>query len=182
MEIKLNLIPPSRKEEIAKSKNLRTVLRVEFFLTIIGIVFFIMLFSFEYILDFNFQSASEQRNGKIEQYEKIKRYDDRFSQINREVLDIQNIRKSQLYWSKLFVNLNETIFPGIEIKSFLNENYAINISGVSDTRSNLILFKEKLEKSDCFLNINLPLSDLIEKNNIAFQISFNVKQECLRNK
>lgn len=184
MEITLNLIPPQKKEEIVKKNLFKKVLRTETFLAMIVLIFFMMLFSFRYILDFNANSQviSREKEEKFEQYEKIKKYDERFTQTNNEIKDIRNIKRDQFYWSKFLAKISGIIFPGIEIGSFSNSDYVISLIGSADTRENLILFKEKLEKDDCFSEVNLPLSDLIGKNDVEFQIDFNIKSECLKNK
>jgi len=56
----------------------------------------------------------------------------------------------------------------------------VTIRGISQNRDNLILFKENLEKEDCFEDVKLPLSDLANKEKIDFQIDFLVKNECLK--
>jgi hypothetical protein len=51
---------------------------------------------------------------------------------------------------------------------------------MANNRDNLIQFKDNLEKESCFSEINLPLSNLVEKENVEFQIDFNIKKDCLK--
>lgn len=184
MKIKLNLIPPDRKEKIVKSRQLKVAFRIEIVLTLILIGFFAVLFGFKYTLNYTFASHadSQKKNEKVTQYDEIKKYDQQFGQIKGQLSKISTVEGDQLYWSNLFVKLSKIIFPGITLDSLSTNNYAVTLRGIANNRDDLVLFKEKLESENCFSNINLPLSNLVDKNNIKFQISFNVEKKCLKNK
>jgi Tfp pilus assembly protein PilN len=184
VRIKLNLIPPERKKEIAKSVRLKLAVRIEVAFTLVIIIFFAVLLSLQYILGLNLASQEivKVQGEKASQSEKILQYDKQFEEINAQISKIMTIRRDQLYWSEIFFKLNELVFSGITVTSLHTSDYSIVISGDSDTRDDLILFKEKLEKEDCFSNVNLPLSNLVDKNNIKFQIDFNIDKNCLKKK
>ncbi|KKP79471.1 MAG: hypothetical protein A2271_04035 [Candidatus Moranbacteria bacterium RIFOXYA12_FULL_35_19] len=183
MEIKLNLIPLEKKEEIAKKNLVSAIIKIEIFLTMVLAVFVIFLLSFNYILSLNFNSVvrTEQKDSNDGKYDKLKEYDENFKKINQKISDVALIKKSQLYWSRFFLKLNGLVFPGIAINSITTLDYSISLQGTSDTRDNLILLKEKLAKEECFLDINLPLDNLVDKNNISFKIDFNLDRNCLKN-
>lgn len=182
MEIKLNLIPPKKKEEIKKNKRLKTAIKAEIVLTIILMVFFSVLLSFRYVLGIEL-TGEKTLNAQIErndQFGKIKSYDDQFNQANDMIKQVAVIDQTQLYWSRVFVKISQLILPGIETKSLSTDNSAVTISGIADTRDNLIAFKSNLEKESCFSQINLPLSNLVDKENVTFQIVFDVDKKCLK--
>ncbi len=183
MEIKLNLIPPEKKEEIRKKNQLTLAMRIEFFLTVILAIFLSMLLVFNYILKINFNSVmvAEKKSENSGKYDKIKELDRNFGQANSNLSDIISIKNNQLYWSKLFLKINNIIFPGIKMISIVTSDYAISLGGVSDTRDNLILFKDKLAGEKCFSNVNLPLADLVGKSDIVFQIDLSMDKNCLKN-
>lgn len=182
--IKLNLIPPDKKEGIIKNHQLKKAFLVEIILTIIVIGLFATLLSFKYVLSINLASlaASQKGNKQVAQHSKIKKYDQQFNQINTQIFQTIKLEKDQLYWSKLLVKLSQIIFPGISLDSLSTSDYTVTLRGKADNRDDLILFKEKLENETCFSDINLPLSNLVNKDNIEFQISFKVEKECLKNK
>lgn len=183
MEIKLNLISPEKKEEIRKKNQLTLTVRIEIFLTVILVIFLGMLLIFNYILKINFNSVmiAERKSENSGKYDKIKELDRNFSQANSNLSDIISIKNNQLYWSKIFLKINSIIFPGIKMSSIITNDYSISLEGISDTRDNLILFKDKLASEKCFLNVNLPLADLVGKSDIVFQIDLNVDKNCLKN-
>ncbi|HRY82719.1 MAG TPA: hypothetical protein P5232_03415 [Candidatus Moranbacteria bacterium] len=183
MEIKINLIPPERKEEIAKRNQIGAAIKIEFFLTAVFAIFLIVLLSFNYILNLNLTSISkaEEKKENSGKYDKLKEYDANFSKINQKLSDIVSIKKNQLYWSRLFLKLNELVFPGIKLVSITTSDYMVSLGGISDTRDNLILFKDKLISEKCFLDVSLPLDDLVDKNNVTFKIDFYMDKNCLKN-
>ena len=157
-------------------------IKAEVALTIIVVVFFAVLVSFKYILNISLSSEAAL-NVEIEtadQFEKIKGYDNQFKQANEKIKQIASIDQTQLHWSNVFEKISGLIPDGIEIKSLTTNNYSINITGLSDTRDNLIEFKSKLVNDRCFSNIDLPLSNLVEKNDVEFGITLNINGDCLK--
>lgn len=179
--IKLNLIPSVKKEEIKKAYYVRLVLKWGFELLLIFVVFAGMLISINYILKItlnsNAQSALEKNN---DQYKEIRKYDQEIQGINSQINEIEKIQKGQVHWFKFFERINGQFSDKIEIKKIITSNYAVLLSGRANNRDNLIQFKDNLEKESCFSEINLPLSNLVEKENVEFQIDFKIKKDCLR--
>ena len=182
MEIKLNLIPPNKKEEIGKNRRLKMVIRTEIVLTIVAVVFLAVLLSFRYSLELDL-AGEEMLNSQIEkadQFEKIKNYDNQFNQANERIGQIADIDQAQLYWSKIFEKISQLTPAGIEVQTFSTDQDAMVIAGLSDTRDNLIEFKANLEENACFSDVVLPLSNLVDKTDVDFKINFNVKENCLK--
>lgn len=184
MEIKLNLIPQYRKDEITQQVRLMTILRWEIELFFIIVIFLMLLLSLKYILIFNLNAQNSELDGKQNKgkYEKIISLDNNFKAINALVALDGSIQGDQLYWSKLFEKISTIIPEGIRIIKIANKNHTILMAGVADTRDILVSMREKLSQEPCFSNINLPLSNLVSKDNIAFQIEFEIKDECIKNK
>lgn len=175
--IRLNLIPPYKKAEIHESKRMRFALRWELQLTGILVIFISLLLSINYILKINMASSS---TGNNEQAEKVIQNEARIKEINAKITEVEKIQNRHLHWKNLFDKINENFFSEIEVQGIIIKDYTVLISGVAKNRDDLIFLKVKLEKESCFSEINLPLSDLVSKENASFQISFNVKSDCLK--
>ena len=185
MIIKINLIPEQRKLEIKNSRNFFHALRLEIKLFSILIIFVIFLLGVNYILGINLsvnQNIAENGTEGDTKYSYIRKYDMELEKVNAQIKEIDKIRNSQLYWSELFSKLNDNVMPVITIKGIANKGYLILILGHTKSRDDLILFKENLEKEQCFSDVNLPLSNLAAKTDVEFQIDFKIKAECLREK
>ncbi len=182
MEIKLNLIPPRKKKEIERRRRVRLALKAEFVLTAIFLVFFSALFSFRYVLDVELASESslDSEVEMADQFSEIRDYDNKIIMANEKTKQIISIDNGQLYWSRIFIKLSHLVSSGITIESLATADYTVTISGIADRRDNLLKFKDVLEKEDCFSNIDLPLSSLVNKDNIDFQIIFEIKEGCLK--
>ncbi len=181
MEIRLNLIPEYKKEEIRKSKSLRFIIKEGFLLAFIFIFVFSGLFFFDYVLKINLNlvSNSAKMGSKKESFEKVKKLDDEFKKINETIVLTEKIQNSQFYWSIALMKLNDFVPGEVFISGISAKDYKITITGTSLSRDNLIDFRSRLEKESCISNIILPLSDLVTKDNSSFQLTFNLKKECL---
>jgi Tfp pilus assembly protein PilN len=182
MEINLNLIPPYRKEEIAAIKFRRFFLLQLSFVLLVIFIFALILLIFNEILKIEDDSISYSNLpvDKIRDLESLERYDEQFKNANSEIVFLNNIKKENFYWSSLFMELNNTVPESIEIKNVYTKKNQIFISGIADSRDNLVFFEDNLKKNKCFDEINLPLSNFASKENIDFQISFFIKESCIK--
>jgi Tfp pilus assembly protein PilN len=184
MEIRLNIIPNERKKEIASSNRLRRVLEWEFGFSLILTIFLLLLLSMYYLLNFNLAAQkSEIVSGKgKEEFDKIAKFNDDFKTANKQITMDESIQKDQLYWSNLFIKLNDAVPDSVSVTKMATKNYQVLMAGTARTRDDLIGMRENFSREGCFTNINLPLSNLISKDNVDFQIQFDIKEECVKNK
>jgi Tfp pilus assembly protein PilN len=183
MKIKLNLLSVHKKEAIEESKKMRVILKWGMEIFGILLIFFILLLDINYILktDFSLASYGREKSGLDSKYTEIEKYDSEIKQINSKMTDIENIQKGELYWSKLFFKLNNILTPEITLSNLSNKDFIIFMVGKANTRDALVSLKDRLEKEECFSDVKLPLSNLVSKDNLVFQIEFNVKEECVKN-
>ncbi len=184
MKIGINLLPPNKKEEVRIAEKFRSILGWELVILLMVVMFFGFIFSINYLLNINLRLISD---GKINeangaQYDTIKYYESKFSEINTKMAKISSITNGQIYWSTLFSKLNNAVPDNVEISGLSTKNYSLSLAGKAKTREDLLVFKDNLEKEDCFENVDLPLSDLVSKEDIAFQIDLDIKENCAKNK
>ncbi len=183
MKIKLNLIPQYKKEELIRAARLRTILRWQTEIGFILAIFLALLVSLNYILQFDLTAATMPINSQSkEKQDKLVQFAAEFKAVNVEASLDENIQKDQLYWSRLYIKLSSLAPDGISMAKMANKDYKVFLAGTADTRDTLMNFKDNLSKDDCFSDINLPLSDLVLQNNVDFQMDFNVKESCVKNK
>lgn len=183
MKIKLNLIPPYRREEIKKAKRFRTALKWELELAAILAVFIPILFSINYILQINLSLAENNavENGKnSSQLREIEKYDAAIKDVNTRISELGKIQAGQLRWMNFFEKLNANVPDKIALNGIAGKGYAVSLSGRAADRDVLIAFREKLEQDECFSEINFPLSNLVAKENLDFQLDLNIKKDCLK--
>jgi Tfp pilus assembly protein PilN len=184
MKIEINLLPQDKKDGIRKAKKFWRVLGWESVILCMGIILFGFIFGINYLLNYNLQIISELAGSGIggEKYQTIDYYEDKFSGINVKLAKISDIYHDQIYWSELFSKLNQTVPRDIEISALSTKEFSVFLSGKARNREDLLSFKDRLVAEDCFLNVNLPLSNLVSKEDVVFQIDLEISEECVKNK
>ena len=110
----------------------------------------------------------------------MQEYNEKIKEANVQVASVKKIQRGQLYWSELLSKINQIIVPGITIDSLGTKNYQVFLTGVANNRDDLVKFKEKLTKESCFTEVDFPLANLMNKENLVFQMQFTVKEECVK--
>jgi Tfp pilus assembly protein PilN len=182
MEIKLNLLPDYRKEDIAQANRVKLVIRTGLAIFSIFILFYSFLFGLLSVLKVEMNSVvlSQEMSNNKEQLDKIKKFDEEFKETNSSVSQAITLEKDQLYWTNLFKRLSDNLSDDITITDLATKDYSVLLAGKADNRDALMNYREKLVAEECFTDINLPLSNLVSKDNISFQMDFKIKKDCLQ--
>ena len=67
----------------------------------------------------------------------------------------------------------------ITLERIATKEYQLFVSGVADTRDDLLAFHEKLKSEKCFSKAVLPLSNLLTQENVHFQIDLTLEEACV---
>lgn len=182
MEIKLNLIPPLRRKEIEKTYILRMIIRWQVEIFLILLIFLALLWHISYILKIESSSSLKQieMSRQSFSYKDMQDYKEKIKNANTQVADVERIQRGQIYWSELLDKINKIIFTGIEVDSLGTKDYQVFLTGMAGNRDALANFKEKLTQEDCFTEVDFPLANLVNKENLIFQMQFMVKEECVK--
>ncbi|MEI6288063.1 MAG: hypothetical protein WCP18_00550 [bacterium] len=107
----------------------------------------------------------------------------RIAVLNRQISDATSVQKDFKKWSALILAINTATTKNIAYTSFhaYGSNLSVEISGTATTRDDLLKLKESLTASGLFLNIDLPLSDLLAKGQNSFHIkaTFDKKKQSI---
>lgn len=177
--IVLNLISEELRNEI-KLKKLYIILKNSYFvLLILTIVVSIIFLIAKIVLQENFNNVVSQTTLITKNSQE---YNSKIREINSKINSISLIQNDYVPWTNILDVLVSTVPDDISF-SYLKisqDNKSIKIKGVSATRDSLLLLKTNLEKSNLFLEVNLPLSNILEKNNIYFEIDTKIKLENIK--
>lgn len=123
------------------------------------------------IINIQTQNVSEDTSNK----EKL------VQRINTLSLTAQAILSNTPKWSLLINEIHSKVIDGIVISSFNAPSVGevMSITGVARTRYLLNQFKETLQKSSYLTDIQLPITNLEQKGDIPFLISFRVKDPSM---
>lgn len=184
MKIYLNLLPDSKKEAIKRKKRIRNIIKQELLFLFPVVIFIVILISINFIMRMEISSMgnayavlnSQNKSQDLQKYETV------FNGINSVTANINNLQGKHLYWSKVLDVLSGIVPDGVYLSNISTKNLQIFLVGRAKERESLIQFQEMISKSDCFENVNVPLSNFVSKTDIDFQMDFYVKKDCLINK
>lgn len=184
MKIYLDLLPKERKDELKRGKFFREILREEFLFFLPIVVFVIILLNIYYLLSIqhNASVAAKSQTESQDKYQEINSYEEKFKNVNENAAKLIKIQQGHLYWAGVFNKFGEAMPDGISISDFSTKNYDIFLVGKAKNRDTLLNFKNRLEADKCFININVPLSNLVVRNDVDFQIDLKVSEDCLKMK
>ncbi|HOX10394.1 MAG TPA: PilN domain-containing protein [Candidatus Moranbacteria bacterium] len=184
MKISIDLLPQQRKQEIKRKKIFHKILRGEFLFLLPIFIFICILLSTYYILILQRNSSGNTYLSQQSQdeYQKLDTYEKKFKEINDKDNLLAKIKSGHIYWKNVLIEISNIVPDSIYLNNISNKDYAVFLAGKARSRDDLIKFKDNLEGSQCFQNINVPLSNLVVKNDIDFQIDLMLKEECLKQK
>ncbi len=172
--ITLNIIPEKNKKDIALKRIYKSLKNLLFFIIILLLIYSILFLAAKYILQKHYINTIQETTLVTKSTEN---YSNKIAEINKQLNSIQEIQNQTVNYSYLLEYLMQNINKNINfsrIKIVKNDN-KISFAGKSDTRESLLEFKEILENSDFFSDLNFPIKNLLEKNNINFEISVKLK-------
>ena len=181
MKIYLDLLPEDRKKEISRKKRFRIVAKQGFLFTTPIFLFIAILASINLILKTQ-NDGMEQAlliGGGQDKYHNLKFYEDEFRSINEKVRNINMFQEKHLKWSNALAHLLEVIPDGVTVTDLSSNNHQIFLVGKAREREILISFRDSMGQSECFEGVNVPLSNLVTKADIDFQMDFLIKNDCL---
>lgn len=182
MELNINLIPDSRKEQIIRSRHLKLIIKTEIGISFLIVILFAFILFINNALDIslNAQTVSQELENSQGKYKEIHDYENDFKDINNNIKEVRRVKEDQLYWTELLLKLSSNMTPGIEMTDLATNRYSVILVGKAENRDSLLVFKDKLSQEECFNEVNLPLSDLVSQENISFEMDFKMEENCLK--
>lgn len=96
--------------------------------------------------------------------------------INKKINEADKIQKDFKKWSGFIAQISD--LSGSEITytalKIYRQDYVLELNGSAKNRQSLLDFKKRLEASGLFKEINLPISNLINKENNVFIITAKI--------
>lgn len=178
--IHLNILS-SKEKKLYKQAILERLVNYYVFV-VLGVIIFLVLgvFGAKYFLIWRVSSfeanIAAQKTEEIT--EKIEAVEENINQINGMLVSIRNINSQNFGLVEILDNLSSIALPGIYFEDlsykFVDETMAgkFVLAGSAGKREDLIEFLWALEQSPYFKEIESPLSNLIKKENLNFQITF----------
>lgn len=175
----INLIPKEEKKKMVIEFYFRLAILFVFMMDFCILVAFFSLLPSYFISSIkNSLISTRLENQKLEPLPlSVKDSFFLLKEIDNKIIFVEKFEENKFLLSVKVINailLNKR--PDIKITQILYENKGINekkisITGIAPSREVLLLFREALENSSTFKNVNLPISNFIKGSNINFNLS-----------
>ncbi len=179
----INLLPPQDKIELILEKNKKLIMILGNIFLISLLCLVLVLFSLKFyilgeinsqkiILDESekkyqtpdfllFKNAVEKYNSLLTKIDHFYNQETYLTDSLKSIFEIQ--RPTGLYFTS--INLTRAKESG---------NIKVVVSGVSDTRDNLLIFRDNIKNDKSIQNIYFPSSDLLKPKDLNFSFNFEI--------
>lgn len=168
--LKLNIISEELKKEIKLIIIYKFLKRLSFFVFSLLLIYSVAFQASKFIL----QKYSEENNGRnVINSKNSDEYLQKVKEINEKITNVTTVQADAIAWSDFVILMSETVNDGISIKQ-LSVDKATDtflIAGSAVTRDSLLAFKADMDKLVYFSEIDLPISSLLQRENITFTIT-----------
>lgn len=169
-----NLLPKEKKRVIRREYNLRLISIALIMFSVVVLIGSVLLVP-SYFVTYLKSTSGKDQIGVIEGIVASQEKDDTSKILveTRQKLNMISSEKRSNLVEVIEIILSEKTSV-IKIKSFVSSEGLVGVSGIADTRDDLVEFVERLERATLFTNVNLPVSDLAASRNIEFSFKMNV--------
>jgi hypothetical protein len=168
--LKLNILSQKTKKEIKLLNIYKHLKRLNFF-----------VFSFLLIYIFTFQAAkiilqkysTDSYNTNLAINKDNEEYINKVKEVNEKITEAKNIQDNFVYWSKFLLSISDITPSGVTFSKITTDknNDSFILMGRSKSRNELLSFKQNLEELDYIETIELPINNLLQKEDINFTIN-----------
>ncbi|HNP74951.1 MAG TPA: hypothetical protein PKL09_01155 [bacterium] len=174
IQINLNLLSPEHKKELKVKRIYITIKEMVMLILLFTCISAILLLLSRYFLEEQLAMLMDKNATAIRVGEEINK---KVVTFNEKITNAYNIQQKSKHWSQLLVTI-ATITPADIAYNSIKiypEKTLIELQGTAQTRQALINFKNELDDNDSFSEIDLPLTDLLAKENNSFTLKAKIK-------
>lgn len=184
--ITLNLISPDYKKTIKIKKFLHVIQNLFLYILFISVVTAIILLIARSILEGNFVETVEQTflisKKPAENKQNV--------ETNKKIQLAQRVQQDYIPWSRLIIAFTKLVPENVTIDSLsiitdtAGKEWKMSFTGAAVNRNNFLDFqKNLLGAKDLFgeNTIEIPITNLFEKENIKFDIDLKIEKDVLKN-
>ena len=169
----LNLISEEQKKEIKLRHLYSFIKKINLSLIVIAAAVAIILLAAKIILQIKFNDIVAQTTLVTKNNQG---YNAKVREINDKIDFVAKVQDDFIAWSKLLTGLAGTTSQNINLY-YLKTNAqdkTVKLKGKARFRSDLLNFKEKLAGLPGLYELDFPLKNILEKENIDFEINAKI--------
>jgi len=170
--ITLNLLPPNKKKDLYLTQVYFKIKNLIFFVFLIISIFAITLMGAKFVLQNFFVDTVDQSSLLVKN---VQVYNEEIQLLSLKLDQADKIQKEHINWQPFIHELTSQIPENVILNSLtINEDKLI-ISGVAKQRNDLLNLDNNLKKLDSLSNINIPLDNLLKKEQVDFILKADLK-------
>lgn len=174
MILNLNLMSQNKKRELLILTRINLIKKFFIYSFYILFVFFSFLLIFYYNLDQQLISLSQNRSLINNSFAE---YNQEVKELNKDIININVAGEHYQELTPKFFELIESAPQNIRLTSLSLslDKKAIFLPGIAKDRDSLLAYEELLKKISWIKNVEIPKSQLLQKENIIFNIGIELR-------
>ncbi len=171
--ITLNLIPDKQKTILKNGRNFTVFREVVMLVFLFASIMAMMLWLSRYYLELELSDIAQRNSANIMSNEYA---GGRIVKINSQINSTEAVTNNYLPIRPTLQAVIDIVPEKIALKSlsYSRVQSAMQLSGTAKSRNDLLDFKAALQSAPWIVSVELPMSDLVEKENNEFDISLTV--------
>jgi len=172
--LSLNIIPDEIKKEI-KLFNILTIVKNYFYIIFIFLCIYSCVFLIFKLALINHFNETVDRSNFISK--KTEDNSNKIRGVNSLLNSVERVQNDFVAWSNLLSYVGQITDDAISMKQIKvsKTEGTIILSGNAATRDALLKLKNEIEKSAYFKDLDFPIKNILEKENINFEITAKIK-------
>lgn len=171
--ITINLLSPNQKKELKIKRVYVAVKELVILLLLFTSIIAILLLASRYVLDNKMAQLIEKNTLVVQTNAAVV---NKINLLNAKIDTIDKIQNNFKKWSNFLITITNLTPPNIsyELIRIQFDSAALELRGVAKTRDDLTKLKDELNSLKLIKDINLPLKDLLPKDNNQFTITASI--------
>lgn len=172
--IKLNLISPSQQNYLKIKAIYVAVENILGWLVIIGIIMAIILIPVNDNLSILNEQLTYEKGRTVASNQLLT---DKIKELKSKIDILASLQASNYSWVNLLTELSALTPAEVSLIQFNADlsSHQFALQGFAKKRDNLLSFKERLGQSSIFADIQSPLTDILKREEITFEIKGSFK-------
>lgn len=176
----INLLPPEEREKVYSDLFKRQISIFGFILSFIFLgsaVFILNTYAFLKIQSRELKNSLSLEEIKSETKE-VKVLEEEIKNLNSKLSLYEKFRLENISSLDVLSKIEDTIPLGVNLNSvvFEGDSNKIILTGVSNSRDDVIEMENRIKKSEFFQNLESPLSNFLDKSGSKFTFTFYIKR------
>ena len=168
--VDLNLIPSDYRRQIGLRRLGVLIKQMIMWLMLYTIIVATILLIAKLMMQLEFQNFVDETTLVTRENKQVL-YD--IAKLNDLVRASNDIQKQEVDWANFILKLSNLVPEGVRLTDVtLSNGSKSSILGMANSREALLTFKQNLESQTEFKVLELPISDLLKREDIEFSFSF----------